>query len=99
MEARRAACRSWAWPHDAAGRHADELLGLLKLARQCIAVWASWAAADIAAPLFLCALDGASPWAIVGHRAFDAEQAGVEIGDDQKEGFVGVGISHAIPPP
>jgi hypothetical protein len=42
---------------------------------------------------------GAAPRSIVGHRTFDTEQARVEIGDNQKERFVGVGISHVTHSP
>jgi len=73
-----------------------ELVHLLELARQYLAVRTRRAATDVAAPLFLCALSGAPPRSIVSHRTFDAEQAGVEIGDDQKEGFVGVGIREPL---
>jgi hypothetical protein len=70
------------------------VLRLLKLARQRFAVWTGRAATDVAALFFGCTLSGAAPWAVVGHRAFDAKPAGVEVGDNQEEGLGGAGIGH-----
>ena len=78
--------RSSAWPHDAARRNAGQLVRPLEFAGERIAVWAARAALDVTIMLLPGAANREMPRGIVGHRTLDAEQASVEIGDDQEEG-------------
>ena len=73
-EARRAADRSSAWSHDAAGKPA---VGELEFACERVAIWAGWAAMDVTIVLLPAALGSAMPRPVVGHGTFDAEQASV----------------------
>jgi hypothetical protein len=69
---------------------------LLEFAGERVAVWAGWAALDVTIVLLPGAINREMPRGIIGHRALDAEQASVEIGDDQEEGVVEVGVGHGI---
>ena len=84
------------WPHDAARWNARHLVRLLEFAGERVAVWAGWAALDVTIMLLPGAADREMPRGIVGHRTLDAEQASVEIGDDQEEGVAGVRVGHGI---
>jgi hypothetical protein len=94
VEARRAVGRSSPWPHDAARWNAGELVDLLKLARQRVAVRTGRAALDVAIVPLPGTAGGDMPQGVVGHRSLDAEHAGVDIGDDQEERVAGVGRGH-----
>ena len=59
------------------------------------AVWAGRAALNVTIVQLPGAVGGDMPRGVVGHRALDAEHAGVEIGDDQKERVSGVVIAPA----
>ena len=67
-----------------------QLVRLLVFAGERVAIWAGRAALDVAL-VFSGAAGGQIPRAVIGHRTFDAEQASVEIGDDQEEDGAGVG--------
>jgi hypothetical protein len=69
---------------------------LLELAGQRVAIWAGWAALDVTIVLLPGATNREMPRGIIGHRTLDAEQASVEIGDDQEEGVAGVRVGHGI---
>ena len=62
----------------------------LEFAGERVAIWAGRAALDVTIVLLPGAAGREMPRAIVGHRTLDAEQASVEIGDDQEEGVAGV---------
>ena len=62
----------------------------LELAGKRVAIWAGRAALDVTIVLLPGAADREMPRGVIGHRTLDAEQAGVEIGDDQEEGVAGV---------
>jgi hypothetical protein len=67
----------------------------LELAGECLTIWAGWAALDVTILLLPGAINREMPRGIAGHRTLDAEQASVEIGDDQEESVAGVvGVSH-----
>jgi hypothetical protein len=71
-------------------------VGLLEFAGERVTVWAGRAALDVTIMLLPGAADREMPRGIVGHRTLDAEQASVEIGDDQEEGVVEVEVGHGI---
>ena len=62
---------------------------LLEFAGERVAIWAGRAALDVTIVLLPGAVGGDMPRGIIGHRTLDAEQASVEIGDDQEEGVAG----------
>jgi hypothetical protein len=68
----------------------------LELAGECLAIWAGRAALDVTIVLLPGAANREMPRGIIGHRTLDAEQASVEIGDDQEEGVAGVRGGHGI---
>ena len=45
------------------------------------------------------AAGGALPWAVIGHRTFDAEVTPVEVGDDQEKRAGGFGLNSVSMPP
>jgi hypothetical protein len=58
-----------------------------------VAIRAGWAAFD--RPLMVAGTEGSVlPRSVVGHRAFDAKEPLVVIGDDQEERFGGWGVKH-----
>ena len=71
------------------------LVCLLEFAGERVAIWAGRAALDVTIVQLPGAVGGEMPRGIIGHRTLDAEQASVEIGDDQEEGVAGVvGVGH-----
>jgi hypothetical protein len=68
----------------------------LEFAGEGLAIWAGWAALDVTIVLLPGTTNREMPRGIIGHRTLDAEQASVEIGDDQEEGVVGVRVGHGI---
>jgi hypothetical protein len=66
----------------------------LEFAGERLAIWAGWAALDVTIVLLPGPTDREMPRGIIGHWTLDAEQASVEIGDDQEEDIAGVGIGH-----
>ena len=73
------------WPHDAARRHARQVVSAPVFAGERVAIWAARTAYHV--PLLpVAGLAGRSlPRAIVGHRSFDGEYAAIMVGDDQKK--------------
>jgi hypothetical protein len=67
----------------------------LKFTGERIAVWAARAALNVTVVPLPGAACGDMPRGVVGHWTLDAEQAGVEIGDDQEERVAWVvGVGH-----
>ena len=80
-------------PHDAARRHAGQLVRAAILGRQRVAIGAGRAAHDAA--LLVAGIGGGFvPGPVVGHRAFDGEHAAVVVGDDEVERLGGIGVGH-----
>jgi hypothetical protein len=69
---------------DAAGWNAGQVVGATELSGECVAIGAGRSAGD--AVLMMARLAGGGfPRPVVGHRALDAEDAAVVVGDDQEE--------------
>jgi hypothetical protein len=68
----------------------------LEFAGKHVAIWAGRPALDMTIVQLPGTVGGDMPRSVVGHRTLDAEQASVEIGDDQEEGVAGVRVGHGI---
>jgi len=72
-------------PDDAARRHSGEFFVALKVGGERVAVRPGRAAGDAAAERVAGMPGGVLPGLVVGHRAFDGEEALITVGDDEEE--------------
>jgi hypothetical protein len=83
-------------PHDASRRSPGQLVGCPIFGGERVTIRPGRTAHDV--PLVVARIPGGVvPWPVVGHRAFDREEAPVMVGDDEEErlgrSVVGHGVS------
>ncbi len=82
-------------PQDAPRRNAGQFFSTLEFEGERVSIWAGWATNNASMKLVTRMASGVVPGPVVGHRAFDAEEFPVAIGDDKEERrqLLGHGIS------
>jgi hypothetical protein len=79
-------------PQDTSRRNTTEFPGALKCGSEGTSVLAGWTTYNVPVEMVSRMACGAFPWAVVGHRAFDREEALVMVGNDEEKlpGRIGI---------
>jgi hypothetical protein len=81
----RGAAHLLARPQDAPWRNTDKFFGTLEIDGECVSIRAGWATDNAPAKLVASMTRSINPGPVIGHRSFDAEEASIVVGDDEKE--------------
>ena len=74
-----------AWPQDAPRRNTGKFFGALKLGGERVSIRAGRPTQDASVKLVASMARGINPRPVVGHRAFDAKEPLIEVGNDEEE--------------
>jgi hypothetical protein len=83
------------WSQDASRRDAAEFFSALKISRKHVTIQTFWAAHDTSVKIVAGMAGGVVPRLVGGHRAFDAKEALIVVGNDEKERRRRIGADRA----